>query len=88
MTKKKHFPTSYMRLRTILDSLVTNTLRHCLDGVDAADCISRMEGIEDELLGMIKQVGGDAPCDMGYFNCGGVCVPYACFEEFSKAAAD
>jgi hypothetical protein len=86
MAMEKHFPTSYMRLRTILDALVVNTLRHCLDGGDADECMIRMEKIEGELLEMVKQVGGDAPCDMGYFNCGGVCVPYACFEEFVASA--
>jgi hypothetical protein len=88
MATTTDFPGSYMRLRTLLDALVVNTLRYCLDGEDPLVCISRMEGIEGELVSMINRVNGEAPCDPGYFNCGGVCVPYACLESFTQKAAE
>ncbi len=76
------FASAYMRLRTLLDSLEVNTLRYCLDGVDRDDCVSRMIGLEADLLNVIEHVGGESPCPDGYFNCGGVCVVYSCAEEF------
>ena len=81
MSTTNEFQIAYMKLRTQLDALVVNTLRYCMDGEDRDDCISRMAGIEGEILSLIGQVGGDAPCDDGYFNCGGVCVPYACVQD-------
>lgn len=75
-----------MRLRTLLDALEVNTLRYCMDGANRPDCISRMEGIEAQLMDMIEHVGGEAPCDPGYYNCGGVCVPYSCIEQAMQAA--
>ena len=76
------FPKSYMRLRTLLDALQVNALRYCLDGADHIECVSRMGAVESELIEFIGKVGGEAPCDAGYYNCGGVCVPYQCFEAF------
>ncbi len=81
------FPIAYMRLRTLLDAVVVNTMRYCMDGENADDCVARINGVEDELINMIGRVGGEAPCDEGYFNCGGVCVPYACVEGISAQAA-
>ncbi len=75
------FPTAYMRLRTLLDSLEVNTLRFCLDGKDPDEFVSRVMGLEGELMNLIGRVGGGTPCDTGYFNCGGVCVPYQCYTQ-------
>lgn len=87
MTTSTDFPTAYMRLRTLLDALVTNTMRYCLDDEDPVICVNRMQSVEGELMSMIESVGGQAPCDPGYFNCGGVCVPYSCFEKFTQQSA-
>ena len=86
MTATTDFPTAYMRLRTLLDALEVNTLRYCLDGADSDDCISRMITVQADLMNVIEHVGGEAPCPDGYFNCGGVCVPYSCVEEFMDQA--
>lgn len=81
MEKTSEFSIAYMRLRTLLDSLTVNTMRYCMDPPDLAARIALMKGLEAELINMISSVGGAAPCDPGYFNCGGVCVPYSCLEE-------
>lgn len=79
-------PAAYMRLRTLLDALTVNTLRFCLDGKSEDEVIHRMKGVEADLMNMIEIVGGVTPCADGYFNCGGVCVPYACFEKFARSS--
>jgi hypothetical protein len=88
MNTATDFPTAYMRLRTLLDALAVNTLRYCMDGVDPDAKISRMKGVEADLMNMIEHVGGEAPCDAGYYNCGGVCVPYSCLEDATAQAAE
>ncbi len=86
MYESYDMPAAYMRLRTLLDALTVNTLRYCLDGKDADDVVQRMKGVEADLMNMIEIVGGASPCADGYFNCGGVCVPYACFEKYARSA--
>ena len=86
MNESSDMAAAYMRLRTLLDALTVNTLRYCLDGQTADEVAFRMKGVEADLMNMIEVVGGVAPCADGYFNCGGVCVPYACFERFAKSA--
>lgn len=88
MTTTTDFPAAYMRLRTLLDALEVNTLRYCMDGNDRDLWISRIESVEAELLNMIGRVNGKAPCGPGYFNCGGVCVPYPCWEQAMKQTAE
>lgn len=91
MTDTNNFTESYMRLRTLLDSLTVNTLRYCLDGEDPQVKIDRVNSIEGDLLNLIQKVGGEpgeGGCDPGYFNCGGVCVPYACVQDAIMQAAE
>ena len=87
MDTTTNFSIAYMRLRTLLDSVTVNTLRYCMDPADLEARIARMQGVEAELMTVIGKVGGDAPCDAGYFNCGGVCVPYSCLEEAMAQSA-
>jgi hypothetical protein len=86
MNEQTDFPAAYMRIRTLLDALTVNTLRYCLDGETSDEVVSRMKSVEAEMMHMIEVVGGEAPCAPGYFNCGGVCLPYACFERYAKSA--
>lgn len=90
MTDTTNFTESYIRLRTILDALTVNTLRFCLDGEDPQIMSDRINYIEEDLMNLVRKVGGDpgpSGCDAGYFNCGGVCVPYSCVQKaISKGA--
>ncbi|HVF46948.1 MAG TPA: hypothetical protein VNA17_05215 [Pyrinomonadaceae bacterium] len=87
MTTGTDFPTAYMRLRTLLDALQVNVMRYCLDETkDPEESVARMEGLDEELMSVIEHVGGGAPCDAGYYNCGGVCVPYQCFEAYLQTS--
>lgn len=91
MNYDSDFSKTYVRLRLLLDSLTVNTLRFCLDGNDTQAKIDRVNGIENDLLNLIKTVDGDpveGVCDPGYFNCGGVCVPYACVENDMNQSAN
>ena len=74
----------YVALRTILDSLEIGALRFYLDSTTPEEKKDRFEKLKFELVPIIKQLwaGGDkleGDCPDGYFNCDGVCVPYACF---------
>lgn len=76
----------YVALRTILDSLQTGALRFYLDKTTPEEKRKRFEELSVELKPIIKRlwsvekitIAGE--CPDGYFNCDGVCVPYACFH--------
>jgi len=78
------FPKVYMRLRTVLDSLEIGTLQYCLQEKNVQKRIKRAEEIEKLIMPIIQKLQeGDNPmlpkaCAEGYWNCGGVCVPYQC----------
>ena len=86
MPGTQEFAASYIRLRTLLDALHANTLRYCIEaeGVDAK--IERINQVEAEIRQVVKSVGGDGPCEQGYYLCDGVCVPYQCFQAEFLAA--
>jgi hypothetical protein len=74
----------YVKLRTMLDSLEIGALRFYLDKTTPEEKRKRFEKLKSELLPIIKRLwGGEEKiaggCPDGYFNCDGVCVPYACF---------
>jgi hypothetical protein len=85
------FAKAYIRLRTVLDALEVNALRYCLDNTNTAERIKRAADIERMLMYVIEQVQGIPKkssdvnrlgiCDDGYYNCGGVCVPYQCTDN-------
>ena len=78
------FPKAYVRLRTVLDGLQISVLRYCLEEENAKIRIKRMTEIEKTVLPMIRAIQDKlalAPgpgCPDGYFDCGGICVPYQC----------
>lgn len=73
----------YVALRTILDSLEIGALRFYLDKTTPEEKSKRFEELKFELMPIIKRLWGEKAleegCPDGYFNCDGVCVPYACF---------
>jgi hypothetical protein len=77
------FPKAYMRLRTVLDGLEIGALQYCLREETAKERIKKAEEIEKLLLPILdkikdKPVGPRDVCAEGYYNCGGICVPYQC----------
>lgn len=78
------FPKVYMRLRTVLDALEIGALQYVLKEASEEDRIKRAEDVEGWLLDTIarlKKKTSKPPytsCADGYYNCGGVCVPYQC----------
>ena len=85
------FAKAYIRLRTVMDALEVNALRYCLDNTTTDERIKRAADIENKLMGVIEYVQGIPKkssdvnrlgiCDDGYYNCGGVCVPYQCTDN-------
>lgn len=77
------FPQAYIRLRTVLDALETGALQYCLGGT-TDERVKRAEQIEEWLIPILskfKKKPSKPPytsCAEGYYNCGGVCVPYPC----------
>lgn len=75
----------YVALRTILDSLEIGALRFYLDNTTPEEKRKNFEKLKSELVPITKRLWGGAKenlegdCPDGYFNCDGVCVPYACF---------
>ncbi|HEX8370704.1 MAG TPA: hypothetical protein VF604_19320 [Pyrinomonadaceae bacterium] len=82
--KTDDFPKVYMRLRTILDGLELGALQYCLRDESTKDRIKRAEDLEAWLMPIITKLKDkttkppNASCAEGYYNCGGVCVPYQC----------
>jgi hypothetical protein len=77
------FAKAYVRLRTVLDALEIGALQRCLEEQTPELRIKRAQEIETLLLPIIKKIKKDKPtradaCAEGYWNCGGVCVPYQC----------
>jgi hypothetical protein len=76
------FPKAYMRLRTVLDGLELGALQYCLREETAKERIKKAEEIEALLIPIILKFKDkptrDFTCAEGYYNCGGVCVPYQC----------
>lgn len=75
----------YVALRTILDSLEIGALRFYLDNTTPEEKRIRFAKLKFELVPITKRLWGggeekiEGDCPDGYFNCDGVCVPYACF---------
>jgi hypothetical protein len=78
------FARAYIRLRTVLDGLELSSLRYCLKDKNVARRLKRIGEIEELVMPIIRSLQDrtiahpGAGCDEGYFNCGGVCVPYQC----------
>ena len=77
------FPKAYMRLRTVLDGLEIGALQYCLREESAKERIKKAEEIEKLLIPILdkikdKHTGPQNACAEGYYNCGGICVPYQC----------
>jgi len=77
----------YIRLRTVLDGLEASALRYCLEeknkGVREdrlAKIIALVKPVADEIQAMYIAPGGEDGCGEGYYNCGGICVPYQCVD--------
>lgn len=84
--RKENFHLHYIRLRTVLDSLESTTLRYCLQEADASERMRRAQDIENRLMPVVQEIAklsGFEPspedgCGDGYVWCNGVCVPYQC----------
>ncbi len=80
--KETDFPKAYVRLRTILDGLEIGALRYCLKDNSTKKRIDRALEIEALLAPIIAKLKDKtmlpAGCGDGYYDCGGVCVPYQC----------
>jgi hypothetical protein len=77
------FPTAYIRLRTLLDSLEMTTIRYCLKDTDVGKRIKRAKEIEAHLMPVIrilenKMLVLPGDCPDGYESCHNCCVPYPC----------
>lgn len=78
------FEKAYIRLRTVLDGLEIAALQYCLQEETVKERIKHAEAVEALLMPIIdklKDKPGIPPsfsCAEGYYNCGGVCVPYQC----------
>jgi hypothetical protein len=78
------FPPAYVRLRTVLDGLQISALRYCLEEKSVQKRLKRISELEAILLPVIRSMQDklilppSAGCPEGYFDCGGVCVPYQC----------
>jgi hypothetical protein len=74
---------SYVRLRTILDSLELGAIKYMLKEPEGRG--GRYDELTNKLQPIVdwvwKKVGGDAmviDCPEGYIDCHGACVPYPC----------
>lgn len=81
--KASDFPKAYIRLRTVLDGLQLCALRYCLEEKNLQKRLKRIAEIEALLLPIIQGmqdrfIAHGPGCGEGYFDCGGVCVPYQC----------
>jgi hypothetical protein len=78
------FPKAYIRLRTVLDALEVGIIQRCLREESASERVKRAEEMEAWLIPIIDKlkIKTSKPpytsCAEGYYNCGGVCVPYQC----------
>lgn len=77
------FSKAYIRLRTVLDAVEIGALQYCLREESATERIKRAEEIEKLLMHVLDKIKDKttrptASCAEGYYNCGGVCVPYQC----------
>lgn len=78
------FPRAYIRLRTVLDALEIGILQRCLREESDSERAKRAEEMEAWLMPIISKlkIKPSKPpyssCAEGYYNCGGVCVPYQC----------
>lgn len=84
------FMAAYARLRTVLDGLEINALRYCLSAPGDDERAQRAAEIEKEVMPLVKRFQAKTPgeegCPDGYFDCNGVCVPYACVGSDLAAA--
>ena len=87
MPFNQEFAASYIRLRTLLDALTVNTLRYCMEAEGATARVRRINEIEEEIKNIVAQVGGEGPCEQGYYLCDGVCVPYPCVSTPESQSA-
>ncbi|MDQ3798357.1 MAG: hypothetical protein M3384_02805 [Acidobacteriota bacterium] len=78
------FQKAYIRLRTVLDGFEIAALQYCLREETTKERIEHAKEVEELLMPIIaklKDKPGVPPtsaCAEGYYNCGGVCVPYQC----------
>lgn len=83
-TRSDTFVKSYIKLRTILDSLEVHALRYVLNEKKDGDRVDRAKEVGALLLPILQHLGGvpdlEGECPEGYVNCGGCCVPYQCPE--------
>jgi len=81
------FPKAYERLRTVLDGLQVSALRYCLEEKTAAKRVKRIAEVDEILMPIIIEmqrkltIAHAGGCPEGYFDCGGVCVPYQCPDK-------
>jgi hypothetical protein len=72
---------SYVKVRTLIDSLECGALRYLLREQSGRG--GRSDQLEQKLMPIIDWVwkqggGGEIDCPEGYVDCQGVCVPYPC----------
>jgi hypothetical protein len=77
------FLKAYVRLRTVLDAVEIGVINRCLQEQTVEMKIKRIEEFEKLLEPITKKLKKDKPtrkdaCAEGYYDCGGVCVPYQC----------
>ena len=78
------YQNAYIRLRTVLDSLEITAIQYCLKDTNEQKRIKRADELVQMLLPIIQAIRGKTfgqgpqGCGEGYFDCGGVCVPYQC----------
>lgn len=87
MTFTEEFADSYIRLRTLLDSLQANSLRYVMKAEETSARLDRINHLEGEIRSLIKGIGGEGPCADGYYLCYGVCVPYQCVGQSDSPSA-
>jgi hypothetical protein len=66
-------------------------IRYCLEVDGARGRIKRIREVEKTIMPLIREIqsklaiapggGGGGGCPDGYFDCGGVCVPYQCPKD-------
>ena len=92
------FDKPYIRLRTVLDALEANALHYILKDKNDGVRIERAKEIESLVMPILQLTGGlpnageteaalfaGGGCAEGFYNCGGVCVPYACPESTQQS---
>jgi hypothetical protein len=83
-SKVESYYPSYVRLRTMLDSLELLSLRFYLEVSDPVERQKRQEWLSELMMPIVKELesvqeGITADlCPEGYVECMGVCVPYPC----------